>query len=236
MRLEILLAFILASLAFPSPSHAQGCKDSELRKQVSQVSREEGVDEKELLSIIAHESSCHYYVIAWNLPKQPKTAQSKFFSSLEDAKTFGNELISTKQYRVDVGIGQINNEANIQPRNWSLDEVLDPKTALNRVAQVLKAQGWANYHSSNPVYAKKWQSLALVALDRAIAPSDSRSGSFRLSKSGISRKQSAMIVYNQASPPYETVAPSQARLVFFRDSQDVSSSQSLSWITIGSTL
>ncbi len=168
---------------------AQGCKDSTLRDKVAQVAKQEGVDEKELLSIIAHESSCHYYVIAWNLPKQPETARSKFFTSLQEAKAFAEEKIATKQYRVDAGIGQINNEANIKPRGWSLEEVLDPKTALYRVAEVLKERGWVHYHSSNPVYAKKWQELALAALGQAF--SNDRESSPKLLKG-----QSPLIAFN----------------------------------------
>ena len=152
---------------------AQGCHDPELRKKVTEVFQSEGVDEKELLSIIAHESGCRYYVIAWNLPKQPKTARSKFFDSLEEAKAFAKELIAIGSYRVDVGIGQINNEAHIRPKDWTLDEVLDPRSALNRVARVLKERGWEHYHSNNPVYAQKWRMMALAALDRALSNLDS---------------------------------------------------------------
>lgn len=109
------------------------------------------MNENELLSIIAHESGCRYFVVAWNEPKKPETAKSKFFDSSQAAKTFAQNLIDTKSYRVDVGIGKINNEAHLQPKGWSLDEVLNPGTALARVAQVLKERGWARYHSSNPV-------------------------------------------------------------------------------------
>ncbi len=145
------------------------CKNKEFQETVKRVAKEEGVDSNELLSIIAHESRCNYFVIAWNLPGAPQTARNKFFESLEEAKTFAEELITTKKYRVDVGIGQINNEANIKREGWTLEEVLNPKTALNRVALILKERGWANYHSSNPFYANKWRRLALTALDRVLS-------------------------------------------------------------------
>lgn len=169
-RTKILLLLIVGFLFHASFAQAN-CKDPELRKQVTQVSQSEGVNENELLSIIAHESRCHYYTIAWNLPGKAQTAQSKYLDSLEDAKVLAEGLIATKQFRVDVGIGQINNEVHIQPKGWKLEDVLNPKTALNRVARVLKERGWANYHSSNPVLAKKWQGLALSALNDAIGES-----------------------------------------------------------------
>src|SRR5262249_38041172 len=153
-------------LTWVHPDFAKAnCQDPELRKRITEVAKKEAVDENELLSIIAHETDCHYYTIAWNLPGQPQTAKSKFFSTLEEAKTLAKELIASGNYRVDVGIGQINNEAHIQPKRWTLEEVLDPETALYRVAEVLKERGWANYHSSNPALARRWQTLALAALD-----------------------------------------------------------------------
>lgn len=156
---------MLCLLAFSEQAVAN-CNDPELRKKVAEISKEEGVKEWELLSIIAHESGCKYFAIAWNLPKKPETAQSKFFDNLADAKSFAQSLIATGRYRVDVGIGQINNEANIRPKGWSLDEVLNPETALLRVAHILKERGWKNYHSSNPVFAQKWRVAALEALNR----------------------------------------------------------------------
>ncbi len=118
MRFKIiffLLSFLVGS-CFLLLSYAQGCKNPELRKKVKQVAQAQKVGENELLSIIAHESGCHYYVIAWNLPRKPKTAQSKFFNSLNEAKSFAQSLINSKKYRVDVGIGQINHEAHIRPK------------------------------------------------------------------------------------------------------------------------
>lgn len=147
--------FIILGIIFYSHFAQANCKDSVLRKQVTQTAKLEGVDEKQLLSIIAHESNCRYYTIAWNLPGKAYTAKSKFLDSLKDAKSLAEELIATKQYRVDVGIGQINNEAHLQPKGWSLKEALNPQTALSRVAQVLKERGWANYHSNNPALARK---------------------------------------------------------------------------------
>ena len=165
MKLHKIFFLILGIILHSHFAHAN-CKDPELREQVTQVSKAEGVNESELLSIIAHESRCHYYTIAWNLPGKVQTAKSKYLDSLEDAKALAEGLIATKQFRVDVGIGQINNEAHIQPKGWTLEEVLNPKTALNRVAQVLKERSWAHYHSSNPVFAKKWQDMALAALGK----------------------------------------------------------------------
>ncbi len=162
--LLVAIAFFLSA----TKSLEANCNDHELRRRVSQTAKEERVDEKELLSIIAHESGCRYYTVAWNRPGLPKTAKSKFLDSFDEAKTLAESMIATKNYRVDVGIGQINNEAHLQPKGWSLDEVLNPKIALNRVAQVLKERGWDKYHSSNPILAKKWQGLALAALDRII--------------------------------------------------------------------
>ena len=155
--------FLILGIILHSHFAQANCKDPELREKVTQVSKAEGVNESELLSIIAHESRCHYYTIAWNLPGKVQTAKSKYLDSLEDAKALAEGLIATRQFRVDVGIGQINNEAHIQPKGWRLEEVLNPKTALNRVAQVLKERSWANYHSSNPVLAQKWQRQALNA-------------------------------------------------------------------------
>ena len=171
---SLLFALVFCFLNWTSPALAQGCHDPELRQKVTQVAQAEGVDEKELLSIIAHESGCRYYVIAWNVPKQPQTARSKFFNSLEEAKAFAEELIATGGYRVDVGIGQINNEAHIQPKGWVLEEVLDPNTALNRVARVLKERGWEHYHSNNQIYSEKWKRLAIKALNRNLLYSRSK--------------------------------------------------------------
>ncbi len=167
MKLHKVFFLILGIVLYSHFAQAD-CKDPELRQKVTETAKSEGVSERELLSIIAHESRCHYFTIAWNQPGQPQTAKSKFLDTLEDAKRLAEELISTRLYRVDVGIGQINNEVHIQPKAWSLTEVLNPTTALSRVAKVLKERGWTNYHSSNPVLAKKWQGLALAALDDAL--------------------------------------------------------------------
>ncbi len=172
---KIKILFVLSvGVIFHSSFAQANCKDPELRQKVTQTAKAEGVNENELLSIIAHESRCHYYTIAWNLPGKAETAKSKFLNSLEEAKVLAESLIATQQYRVDVGIGQINNEAHLQPKKWSLEEVLSPDTALKRVAQVLKERCWASYHSSNPVLARKWQSLALAALDQAIGNSNNK--------------------------------------------------------------
>lgn len=181
-----------------APFAQANCKDPELREQVTKTAKTEGVNESELLSIIAHESRCHYYTIAWNLPGKVQTAKSKYLDSLEDAKALAEGLIATKQFRVDVGIGQINNEAHIQPKSWNLEEVLNPKTALNRVAQVLKERSWANYHSSNPALARKWQGLALAALNRI----DFTAKIKNLSKVGHYKKHpsSSLLVFNGLNP------------------------------------
>lgn len=164
--------FILSiGFIFHSSFAQANCKDTVLRQKIAQTAKTEGINENELLSIIAHESRCNYYTIAWNLPGKAQTAKSKFFDSLEEATALAKSLIATKQYRVDVGIGQINNEAHIKPKGWSLEEVLNPDTALNRVAKVLKERGWTNYHSSNPTLSKKWQGMALAALDQALGNS-----------------------------------------------------------------
>ena len=195
---KVFLSFLLVSLATLSIGKDgwANCQDPLLRQKVTQTATQEGVDEKELLSIIAHESGCRYNTIAWNLPGKPQTAKAKFSSSLEEAKTLAKELIATGNYRVDVGIGQINNEANIQPKGWKLDEVLYPETALNRVAQVLKERGWKNYHSSNPVLAERWQRLALAALDRALSKPTGKDSSF------ISQPQkpNPLLVFNASNP------------------------------------
>lgn len=202
------VSLFLLSLSFVDRSvlaQGKGCQDSELREKVTQVAKEEGVNEKELLSIIAHESKCNYFVIAWNLPRRPETAKAKFFASLEEAKVFAEELIATKQYRVDVGIGQINNEAHIRPKGWTLEEILDPKTALSRVAFVLRERGWPNYHSNHPLLARKWQGLALAALDYALSNSDKKeiqgSQKLRIAKRiPVSRSHGPLIVFNTEKP------------------------------------
>ncbi len=163
------LSFILSTKANADLSK---CKDPELQEKVKQVAKEERVDSNELLSVIAHESRCNYFVIAWNLPGAPQTAKNKFFESLEEARSFAEELISTRKYRVDVGIGQINNEANIKRKRWTLDEVLNPETALHRVAKILKERSWFWYHSNNPFYAKRWRALALNVLNQIKSDSD----------------------------------------------------------------
>lgn len=176
------------------------CKDKTFREKVKQVAQEEKIDPNELLSIIAHESRCNYFVIAWNLPKAPQTAKNKFFQSLEEAKSFAEDLISTKKYRVDVGIGQINYEANIKRKLWALNEVLDPRTALNRVSQVLKERGWANYHSNSPGLAKNWQQSALQALNRVLSSEErgnKKSSHFEIVKSAsLIRKQNSLLVFS----------------------------------------
>lgn len=169
-RIKILLVLSMGFIFHTNLAQAN-CKDPELRQNVTQTAKAEGINENELLSIIAHESRCNYYTIAWNLPGKAQTAKSKFLDSLEEAKALAESLIATGQYRVDVGIGQINNEAHIKPKGWALEEVLNPNTALIRVAQVLKERGWTNYHSSNPTLAKKWQGMALAALDQALGNS-----------------------------------------------------------------
>ncbi len=166
--------FLILGIILHSQFAQADCKDPELRQKVAETAKSEGVNERELLSIIAHESHCHYYTIAWNQPGKPQTAKSKFLNTLEDAKNLAEELISTRLYRVDVGIGQINNEAHLKPKGWTLDEVLNPATALNKVSQVLKERSWAKYHSSNPALAKKWQGLALAALDQSLSSSSQK--------------------------------------------------------------
>ena len=81
-KIKIALFFILGFSWSASRSVQANCQDPELRQMVSQTAREEGVDEKELLSIIAHESGCHYYTVAWNQRGFPQTAKSKFLSDL----------------------------------------------------------------------------------------------------------------------------------------------------------
>ncbi len=201
-KIKILLIFSMGFIFHTNLAQAN-CKDPELRQKVAQTAKVEGVNENELLSIIAHESRCHYYTIAWNLPGKVYTAKSKFFDSLNEAKSLAEELIATKQYRVDVGIGQINNEAHIQPKRWNLEEVLNPETALNRVAQVLKERGWAHYHSSNLDLAKRWQDLALKALSEINLNSEISSLKKKTNIENIStaslnkkRSESKLIVYN----------------------------------------
>ncbi|HBF13533.1 MAG TPA: hypothetical protein DDW49_09180 [Deltaproteobacteria bacterium] len=164
MRYFVSFIFGLVFMLAISNMAIANCKDHALRQKVAETAKEEKVNENELLSIIAHESGCRYFAIAWNLPGKPETAKSKFFDHLSEAKLFAQSLISTGRYRVDVGIGQINHEANIRPKGWSLDEVLNPDIALKRVAKILKERGWKNYHSSNPVLAKRWQQKALMTL------------------------------------------------------------------------
>lgn len=193
--------FLILGVVLHSHFAQADCKDPELRQKVTETAKSEGVNERELLSIIAHESRCHYYTIAWNLPGKAYTAKSKFFDSLKDAKALAEELISTKQYRVDVGIGQINNEAHIHPKGWSIEEVLNPKTALVKVTQVLKERSWANYHSSNSALAKKWQGLALAALNDAEEASNKERKNVNRKK----RLSGSLLVYNilSSSLPYK---------------------------------
>lgn len=192
-RTKILVLLVVGFIFHASFAQAN-CKDPEFREQVTKTAKAEGVNESELLSIIAHESRCHYYTIAWNLPGKAQTAKSKYLDSLEDAKALAGDLIATKQFRVDVGIGQINNEAHIQPKGWTLEEVLNPKTALNRVAQVLKERSWANYHSNNPALARKWQGFALAALDQAIGSANDKKN-IKTAEVSKSRRNS-LLVYN----------------------------------------
>lgn len=113
---------------------------------------------------------------------------------MEEAKKFAEAIIATKLYQVDVGMGQINHEAHLMPKGWSLEEVLSPETALVKVAQVLKERGWANDHSSNPAYAKKWQGLALAALDRALGLG--KASPRRSLKTWSLKGQSSLVVFN----------------------------------------
>lgn len=212
MKLWLLKSFLIFSLLislFSTGAARADCQSQELRQKVTETAKQEGVDERELLSIIAHESKCNYFVIAWNLPRRPETARAKFFDSLEEAKNFAEGLIGTKRYRVDVGIGQINNEAHIRPKGWKLEEVLDPKTALNRVAFILRERGWTNYHSANPILARKWQGLALAALKRVLFNSDEKKintvQNFRVARRISSPQRSGTLVVfnveNFSSPP-----------------------------------
>lgn len=192
------------------------CKDSELRQKVAQAAKAEGVNENELLSIIAHESRCHYFTIAWNLPGKASTAKSKFLNSLEEAQVLAEELIATKQYRVDVGIGQINNEAHIKPKGWSLEEILNPETALYRVAKVLKESGWANYHSRNPTLSKKWQGKALMALNQVLGDSkESFKPSLNREENKKVKDRGSLMVFNAFSdspaPPQQEIHSIQKR-------------------------
>jgi len=223
MKRRIKIYFLLSiTLLFCTNFAQANCKDPELRQKVTQTAKEEGVNENELLSIIAHESQCRYFAIAWNLPRQPSTAKSKFFNSLEEAKAFAESFIETKKYRVDVGIGQINNEAHIQPKGWSLEEVLNPETALNKVAQVLKERTWANYHSSSPKFAKKWQLLAinsLLKLNKRNA--DNLEINSKLSFNNLNKKklniknESTLIVYNSLKKTSDIKNNSSNNLIIF---------------------
>lgn len=207
MKQRLLKSFLFFSFLiglFSTGVAKADCKNQELRRKVAETAKAEGVDEKELLSIIAHESKCNYFAIAWNLPRRPETARSKFFDSLEEAKSFAEELISTRKYRVDIGIGQINNEAHLRPKGWTLEEILDPKTALNRVAFVLRERGWSHYHSNNPVLARKWQGLALAALSKVLGGEDFKgrasSAGLRIAKGSFSRREKAtLLVFNPNS-------------------------------------
>lgn len=247
--LNFLFVIAFCLLSWASAAWAQGCRDPELRKKVTQTAQAEGVDEKELLSIIAHESSCRHYVIAWNIPKQPKSAQSKFFASMEEAKAFAEELIATGSYRVDVGIGQINYEAHIRPKGWALEEVLGPKTALNRVAKILKERGWERYHSNNPVYAQKWRMMALAALNSALSNLDTsfKRSSLKPLKAFLQKGQAPVVIFNslQASalnekpPPAEKifkvklVPPQSSSLIVFNERTTTEQNKKSSWIVYG---
>ncbi len=184
---------VCSALSFKAQAN---CHDPELRQKVAQTAKAESVNENELLSIIAHESGCRYLTVAWNVPKKPETAKSKFFSSIEEAKAFAQSLIDTKSYRVDVGIGQINNEAHIKPKGWSLEEVLSPDMALVRVAQVLKERGWARYHSNNPVFAKRWQVNTVTALNKVLSGKGKIIG---LNKLLHQKQPNTLLVYGAAT-------------------------------------
>jgi len=197
LRPKLLVTSILLTIfSLFSNTSIANCKDKDLREKVTQTARSEGVNEMELLSIIAHESNCNYFTIAWNLPRKPETAKSKKFSSLDEAKEWAEALIATKIYRVDVGIGQINNEAHIQPKGWSLDEVLDPISALKRVAQVLKERGWDKYHSSNPALAQKWRLKTLFTLNKILLKSKPTSNLIINRKFHARRNTGPLIVFN----------------------------------------
>ena len=97
-------------------------------------------------------------------PANWKRRKAGFFPDAATAAAFASQLIATRQYRVDVGIGQINNEAHIQPKGWTLAEILDPQRGLERTAEVLRERGWSGYHSNESGNAVIWQGAALKTL------------------------------------------------------------------------
>lgn len=158
-------ALLICALPCPAaPAHLQACAAPGFMERVKTVAESHGVDYYELLSIVAHESRCQPYTIAWVVPGKLETAQSRVFPDAATAAAFASQLIATRQYRVDVGIGQINNEAHIQPKGWTLAEILDPQRGLERTAEVLRERGWSGYHSNESGNAVIWQGAALKTL------------------------------------------------------------------------
>ncbi|MBR4737183.1 MAG: hypothetical protein IK051_05920 [Rhodocyclaceae bacterium] len=158
-------ALLACALPCPAaPASLQACTAPGFMDRVKAVAEANGVDYYELLSIVAHESRCQPYTIAWVVPGKLETAQSRVFPDAATAAAFATQLIQTGKYRVDVGIGQINNEAHIRPKGWTLTEVLDPQRGLERTAQVLRERGWSGYHSNESGNAVIWQGAALKTL------------------------------------------------------------------------
>lgn len=164
-RKAVFAALLVCALPCPAaPASLQACAAPGFMERVKTVATAHGVDYFELLSIVAHESRCQPYTIAWVVPGKLETAQSRVFPDAASAAAFATQLIQTGKYRVDVGIGQINNEAHIQPKGWTLAEVLDPQRGLERTAEVLRERGWSGYHSNESGNAVIWQGAALKTL------------------------------------------------------------------------
>lgn len=166
-------------LCLPIAGHAGDlCRSATFQGKVVATARTAGVNASELLSILATESACHPYAVAW-IHRKTKVMDHRYADSAAEAKALALQLIGTGLYRVDVGIGQINYEANIKKKGWSLDAILHPDTALHYVARMLQERSWRYYHSSTPSLAHRWQQRAVKAFNRITGSSVTVSSAVR---------------------------------------------------------
>lgn len=211
-----LYSVVAALLTIATPAQAStlaACTADGFQDLVRTTADAARVDFYELLSIVAHESRCRPYTIAWVEPGKIETAKNRFFDDLASARAFAQKLINSRRYRVDVGIGQINNEAHLQPKGWSLDEVLDPRIGLQRTAEVLRERGWSNYHSGEAGNAVIWQGATLKTLRKFYPRATLRSAPARpltvavREAAAASNEGGAPFVIMPAATPTQAFAP-----------------------------
>jgi hypothetical protein len=187
----------LTTFAAPSLAALEACREPAFQAAVHTAAEQIGVDYYELLSIVAHESRCQPYAVGWIEPGRPETARSKWFDSAAAAKEGATELIATRKYRVDIGVGQINYEAHIAPKGWQIDDVLEVQSGLLKVAEVLRERGWAQYHSAEFGNAVIWQGAALSALRKLVPGATLRRGD---------QPDGSVVVKASAPPPFVITA------------------------------